>query len=637
MISTLVINRFIVTKIENKTEFAFDEKFHEGVNIIRGENSRGKSTIANLLYYSIGGDVKGWSPEVLKYCESVYVEVTIGEAILTLRRRIDSQTQRDMHIFYGSIETALETSDLGWKIYPYSKSVNDRETFSKFLFRSLDFPLITSEKDETITMHQILRMMYIEQLSSLGSLLENEDWDSPDKRNMIKDILIGAYDDSLYSLISEKQKVEKDLSYNKSKRNSIKDTISDTTLSLDKTKIEKSIKDSKNTLSEVREAINKVKTEKEISVNSISSDVKKLSEQLNKLRSILNENLEKKESLEINISNSILFIEALNLKIKAINESLTAREKFSEIDIEYCPSCFEKLEDSKKGHCKVCKSEFTGDKSTRILRQKEEIEMQIIESSKIVKADQDILSKVKVDLRANTYKLNSTQKQYEELIEYSSTSFDKALESHYRRIGNLEGEISRLNNILEIIDNYVDYNKKVESLTGQKTGLEERIALKKEEQDKKTYKAIKQIKEYTFEILKSDKKKNGEYWEKGFSNPYKLKLDFRKNRYSLNDRDYFSASSLIVLKNAIRYAIFFTSLKLDFIKYPRFILCDNTEDKGMQDERSHVFQDKIVELANSFNHKKFQMIYTTSKISSTLNLKEYTIGEDYTGKYTLKL
>lgn len=637
MISILLIKRFIVTKIENKSEFAFDEKFHEGVNIIRGENSRGKSTIANLLYYSIGGDVKGWSPEVLKFCESVYVEVIIGDATLTLRRGIDSQTQRDMHIFYGVMETALETSDLGWKIYPYSKSVNDRETFSKFLFRSLDFPLITSEKDETITMHQILRMMYIEQLSSLGSLLENEDWDSPDKRNMIKDILIGAYDDSLYSLISEKQKIEKDLSYNKSKRNSIRDTISDTTLSLDKTKIEKSIKDSKKTLAEVREAINKVKTQKEVSVNSISFDVKKLSEQLNKLRSELNENLEKKESLEINISNSILFIEALNLKIKAINESLTARKKFAEIDIEYCPSCFEKLEESKAGHCKVCKSEFTGDKSTRILRQKEEIEMQIIESNRIVKADQDTLAKVKVGLRSNTYKLNSTQKHYEELIEYSSTNFDKALESHYRRIGNLEGEISRLNNMLEIIDNYVDYSKKVETLTGKKTGLEEQIALKKEEQDKKTYKAIKQIKEYTFEILKADKKENNEYWEKEFSNPYKLKLDFRKNRYSLNDRDYFSASSLIVLKNAIRYAIFFTSLKLDFIKYPRFILCDNTEDKGMQDERSHVFQDKIVELANTFADKKFQIIYTTSKISSDLNKNEYTVGEDYIGKYTLNI
>tara|TARA_R110001583_G_scaffold9198_1_gene43426 strand:- start:1540 stop:3453 length:1914 start_codon:yes stop_codon:yes gene_type:complete len=634
---SLIIKRFIVTKTDNKLEFAFDEKFHEGVNIIRGENSRGKSTIANLIYYSIGGDVQGWSPEVLRFCEWVYVEIEIGSSLLTLRRRIDSHSQKDMHIFYGSISDSMETSDLGWKIYPYSKSVNDRETFSKLLFRALDFPLISSAKDETITMHQILRLVYIEQLSSLGSLLENEDWDSPEKREMIRDILIGAYDSNLYALISEKQNVEKDLSYNKSRRNSIRETVSDTTLTLDKEKIQASINECKKTLEEIQDSINKIKKEKEVSVNSISADVKAINEELSVYRKTLSSSLTIRDSLEVNISNSILFVQALEKKIVNIKESLEARKKFAEIDIKYCPSCFEELEETKEGHCKVCKSKLSGTLNSRILRQKEEIEMQIIESKKIIKIDEEQLKKVVKEIKSITFKLNAKQKEYENLVNYTSTSFDKVLESFYQRKGLLEGEVNRLFNVLEITENYVTYNQKVSDLSGKKVALEEQISAKKEEQAKKSYKAISKIKQYTFDILKADRKTNGEYWEKSFGAPNKLTLDFRKNKYSLNSRDYFSASSLIILKNAIRYAIFFTSLELDYVKYPRFILCDNTEDKGMQDERSHVFQNKIVDLAKKFEEKKFQIIYTTSKISEDLDKNEYTIGDDYTNRYTLNI
>ena len=78
------INRLIIT---TKGQIAYDEFFHDGVNIVRGENGSGKSTIANALFYSIGGEFTDWLPEALQ-CDFTIVEVEINESILTLKREI---------------------------------------------------------------------------------------------------------------------------------------------------------------------------------------------------------------------------------------------------------------------------------------------------------------------------------------------------------------------------------------------------------------------------------------------------------------------------------------------------------------------------------------------------------------------
>ena len=90
----------------------------------------------------------------------------------------------------------------------------------------------------------------------------------------------------------------------------------------------------------------------------------------------------------------------------------------------------------------------------------------------------------------------------------------------------------------------------------------------------------------------------------------------------------------------MRFAIFFASIDLDFFRYPKFILCDNIEDKGMEETRSKNFQKNIIKLAESpqFQGKDFQMIFSTSMIDSDLDIEKYTVGEFYDeNNKTLKL
>ncbi len=90
-----------VTSLEifRRGHCVYDEKFHSGLNIIRGENSSGKSTIMDFIFYGLGGDLLDhqWRESAL-LCDTVVMGVKLcakgGTPISQLRadwaRRADS-------------------------------------------------------------------------------------------------------------------------------------------------------------------------------------------------------------------------------------------------------------------------------------------------------------------------------------------------------------------------------------------------------------------------------------------------------------------------------------------------------------------------------------------------------------------
>ena len=85
MHNNLFINRMIVFTRDGK--IAYDENFHKGINIIRGNNSSGKSTITHFIFYVLGGAFNDWVKEAKK-CSQVIAEIEINGATLTLKREI---------------------------------------------------------------------------------------------------------------------------------------------------------------------------------------------------------------------------------------------------------------------------------------------------------------------------------------------------------------------------------------------------------------------------------------------------------------------------------------------------------------------------------------------------------------------
>jgi len=182
--------------IDRNGKAVYDERFHKGVNVIRGENSSGKSTILNFIFYGLGGDLADWS-EIALRCSTVIIEVALNGKIATLSREIAPVAGQPMDIFGGDLKSALKAPRAEWVRYPYKRS-QSKESFSQALFRLLEMPEAGSEASGNITIHQVLRLLYADQLSPVESIFKFERFDPPTLREAVGRLLCGAYDSQLY-------------------------------------------------------------------------------------------------------------------------------------------------------------------------------------------------------------------------------------------------------------------------------------------------------------------------------------------------------------------------------------------------------------------------------------------------------
>lgn len=71
------------------------------------------------------------------------------------------------------------------------------------LFNTLEIPIVKG--DSNITMHQILRLIYIDQESPTSSLFLYEHFDTMLTRETVAELLLGIYNQELYDKNKEKR------------------------------------------------------------------------------------------------------------------------------------------------------------------------------------------------------------------------------------------------------------------------------------------------------------------------------------------------------------------------------------------------------------------------------------------------
>jgi len=204
---TLSLRRLTVLK-DNRV--VFDTSFHSGVNIVRGHNSSGKTTILDFIAYALGAENIPWKQEAL-LCDWVIAEVLLNGRAVTLRRSVENKPLIPMYIFWDSYDNALAAPTDNWEFYGFRRAAS-RLSFTQALLLALGLSEAQGDGASNLTMHQLLRVLYADQPSLHSPIFRTDSFDSALNRETIGAYLTGVYDDNLYTAQLNKRETEKEIS-----------------------------------------------------------------------------------------------------------------------------------------------------------------------------------------------------------------------------------------------------------------------------------------------------------------------------------------------------------------------------------------------------------------------------------------
>lgn len=640
MMNNLFLRRLVI--YTNEGNIAYDECFHKGINIICGENSSGKSTITHFIFFVLGGDFKDFVPEAKK-CQVVYAEVGANGLIFTIKRENEINERNNinsrvaMHLFLGDFEESQNPpSNKYWQKYPYNTTLK-KKSFSNVLFELLDIPEVKEENN--ISIHQILRLLYIDQESPTGSLFYYEQFDSQSTREAVADLLLGVYNQDLYTHKLDLQNSEKKLEELKSEIK-VTEKFFPNALYLNKVHIETQIDNNKKQISEInnkiigiRKGVQVVKfdSEKQLEFQKLQQETAQERENLIKLQNEIT-------VLQNEIVDSEYFIEVLNNKYRALKNSIKTREFLGSIPIDYCPECLSKLESViEENRCKLCKQEIDDTLGiTQAKRMQLEIKFQIEESKKLLDLKNERLEEKRILLQNKKKVVENLQRKVNSSIVNVRPFELEELDFLNYQIGIIEGKITQLQTMLEQALKYETLIDEMQFLEKKILNLENIISGIKKEQEENKKKILSVIQEEGVFLLNNDLERQKEFTD---AEPRDLVINFSNNIVYLktdNSERYkqyqkFSASSNFYLKVAARFAIFLASLRIPNMRFPRFIFADNMEDKGIEVERAQNLQEILIKHVNELNKEQnYQIIYTTSYITEKLKKSKYVVGQYYT-------
>lgn len=627
MQDSLFLQRLRIVTLEN--QIAYDEQFHKGVNIIRGQNSSGKSTIIRFIFFALGGSYSEFVPEALK-CRYVMAEVCINEeTVVTLKRYLDVNTEQrvnsksPMYIYYGTLDESLNDKKKDvWQKFGYNTS-SERRSFSNILFEMLGLPEVKS--DSNITMHQLLRLMYLDQESPTESLFYFESFDKELTRETVAEILLGVYDEDLYKAKLDLLSVQGEL---KESKGTIKIanaffanplTKSSAAIQFYLSNLANEISRLTDEIAKMRESTIKAKV-KTREYETFQSEVSALRRQQLELENDI-------KNLEMEILDSKFFIATLSKKIEALDSSIATRDYLDKLPLEYCPECLSKLDTNvPEGHCRLCKSLIDNTQGkAQALRIKLEIGFQIRESEQLLAQNIELKTEKENELKSVMVSLRTAQSQLDSSLKNVLTTADEQLDQLIQTKGFKEGEILQYKSFLETALQYESILKHHEELQQKESELTRFIEAKAFTLKQKRREIDRNVSKIGIYLLKHDELRQTE-----FQSADDFTIDYKQNiAYISNQYIKLSASSGFYLKLSARFAIFLASLKNSAMRFPRLLFSDNMEDKGMEENRSKNFQRTIIKYLQEIGNDNYQLIYATSMCADEYDNDQYTIGEKY--------
>lgn len=605
---------------------AYNERFHPGVNIIRGENGSGKSTIADFIFYILGGEFEDWKA-VAKNCDEVQAEIITSRGAICLRRDIDSK-QTPIKAFFGSWQDAQAHSLDSWETFAIRRNERStRPSFSQMMFRSMLIPEAQSDGASNITMHQIMRLLYADQRSPSTRLFRFETWDTQNIRSAVGDLICGVAGYELYETnlaIREKEGLFEDVRKNLSAL--IRLLPSDESLNNPAT-IRGQIQSLEKERNEVLASIASVDEQiDEGEINDFIAARRKARDGLRKTKEKIAAEETTISGYELELADLEDFLAFLEEMIRKVERAEASRDAIGQIEFSHCPACLSPLTSPvDEHHCHVCGSEKDpDDEKARYNQIRLDFEIQQRESRQLRDKKLTGLSAAKATARALNRDYRAALSEFTTQFDLSSSPRDAFLAEQNRRAGEIGREIGYLIKSLDTAD-------QIEQLSAEKARLQEELSKLRDRRTaldaaarKRRNVALGNVSDIAASLLRRDLDRQPE-----FSDAQAVSLNFADDAILVDGRINFAESSNVFLKNAAILSLFLAAGRDRQFYHPHFLLLDNIEDKGMEEVRSHHFQKLLVEAATELTIP-YQVIFTTSMMNPDLELEDYVIGPHYT-------
>jgi hypothetical protein len=616
---TLIVTRLVVFRNEL---IVYDELFHEGVNVVRGENSSGKSTVLNFIFYGLGGDLNAWST-VARLCTRVILEVRINGNPVVLSRDISDSGQQPMEIFGGAYDAAVGATREEWVRYPY-KSSSSRESFSQALFRLMGIPEVSSDLSGHITMHQILRLLYADQLSPVEQLFRFEPFDRADLRDTVGRLLCGAYTSALYDNDQQIRALNKEFDSISGELKSLFTVLGRSGQALTPDWIEA---ERNNLTKERQKLLSEIEAAEKNAYGSAVGDKLTLADQdkayrtVQQIQSELGVARQQRDALALTIVDSNSFIANLKRKIESLRDSSTVVEHIGEVQFETCPACYAPITDQTAGACHLCKTPFDAERvRERISALIMDAGVQVKQSEQLQKSRNDRVSALDERIGQLTKDWDRASELLRALRRLPSTEARSQLRELQRKLGYLDRQIEDLGQRAQLIASIQELSTKKDGLSKELSRLKTTNDALRARQAERFSVARTKISEEVKSLLKNDLRR-----QDIFEDPEHVDFSFSENRIWVDDENYFSASSRAILKSSFYLGFLAAATKVPFFRHPRFCMIDTHENMGVEAIRSQNFQLQILRVSRE-SAVEHQIIYATAMIEQELEDEAFTVG-----------
>lgn len=610
----------------------YDQKFHLGINIIRGENGSGKSTIADFIFFVLGGEFDNWKT-VPGSCDQVQAEVETLGGVLSLRRDIE-RAQSPMEVFFGPMDEAQQHGMDGWQSYPLRRS-DGRESFSQILFRASGIPEARSQGAANITMNQILRLLYSDQRTPAAFLFRYEPFDRREIREAVGDLVCGLSVYELYETELTLREVDKKFDEKDRRLSALLDAMPpDEALARPET-IDSRLKDldreSDKLSLEIENAAEMVE-EGEVKAfttarKNASGIIRKLADEIGELEQMFHVN-------ELEIADLAAFLEYLQDLAKRLPRAESSADIIGNIEFTHCPACLSELKHGDDpSYCVLCDSKVDPERErSRYLQIKLDLDIQIRESRQLEDEKSHIAQQIHADLRRKRRVHQEHLSDYSVKYELSTSPRESFVAQRYQRLGQIDGELAALEKLRERAKQIEELSAEKAELQSEINRLKDRLKVLESASKTRRMKALTRVSDTAKFLLKRDLDRQDE-----FRNAKTVTVNFGDNSVLVDGELNFAESSNVIVKNSAMLSLLLAATEDAEFYHPRFALFDNIEDKGMTPDRSHNFQKLLVNSSKeaSLAH---QIIFTTSMINPDLDAENLVVGPYYTHEHrTLEL